>query len=341
MEYHKKKPLPIKGGVSFSSYSAEYLTSTLPSTLNIGVLSTGPSKAYIGTFGEIGHPYTHPTDKQCNYSVDTSNFVTKDEIEDIGGGVSMYNFLPSWFFDTSGTFTCPVTGTYQVICVGKGGDGGRGGTESTQYSDEYRCSCGAGGGAGAVSVYIGELVANAQYPINITEAATIFNNDWLIANAGGKGQDRIRIYDPSSSERQQTVTGGVGGTCGGTHLTAQYPGLAGESWSGSIIANGTIEPRKGGSCSVYLTSPGINGGAGVGVMPGTYQNGTASYSARGDSDPPTRNVRQTGIPYGAMYGGGGMGGGFAGTTGDYRYSSQSGGDAGKGGPAICLISFIE
>ena len=34
--------------------------------------------------------YTHPADKQCNYSVDTSNFVTKDEIEE-PLTIKMYN----------------------------------------------------------------------------------------------------------------------------------------------------------------------------------------------------------------------------------------------------------
>ena len=29
---------------------------------------TGLSKAWLGRFGEIGHPYTHPSSKQCNYS---------------------------------------------------------------------------------------------------------------------------------------------------------------------------------------------------------------------------------------------------------------------------------
>lgn len=29
---------------------------------------TGNSKAWLGQFGELGHPYTHPTSKQCNYS---------------------------------------------------------------------------------------------------------------------------------------------------------------------------------------------------------------------------------------------------------------------------------
>lgn len=29
---------------------------------------TGNSKAWLGQFGELGHPYTHPSTKQCNYS---------------------------------------------------------------------------------------------------------------------------------------------------------------------------------------------------------------------------------------------------------------------------------
>ena len=36
--------------------------------LSQGLLMTGTSKAWLGQFGELGHPYTHPTTKQCNYS---------------------------------------------------------------------------------------------------------------------------------------------------------------------------------------------------------------------------------------------------------------------------------
>lgn len=36
--------------------------------LNPGLLITGNSKAWLGQFGELGHPYTHPTSKQCSYS---------------------------------------------------------------------------------------------------------------------------------------------------------------------------------------------------------------------------------------------------------------------------------
>lgn len=32
---------------------------------------TGTTKAWLGRFGEVGHPYSHPAEKQCNYSVDT------------------------------------------------------------------------------------------------------------------------------------------------------------------------------------------------------------------------------------------------------------------------------
>ena len=36
--------------------------------LKDGHLITGLTKAWIGRFGEIGHPYTHPSSKQCSYS---------------------------------------------------------------------------------------------------------------------------------------------------------------------------------------------------------------------------------------------------------------------------------
>lgn len=51
--------------------------------LTKGKLLTGSSRAFLGTFGELGHPYTHPTEKQCNYSVDTSAFATSAELEEL------------------------------------------------------------------------------------------------------------------------------------------------------------------------------------------------------------------------------------------------------------------
>ena len=249
----------------------------------------------------------------------------------------MYNFLPSWFFDASGTFTCPVTGTYQVICVGKGGDGGDGqGLFAVTSSTDWIC-CGTGGGAGGVAIYLGELQASQTYPITISDTSTNFNNGWLIANAGGNGEEGLRRHRPTGSDRTANLSGGAGGSCSGTHVTAQYPGFSGEDYTGTLTYTDVIEPRKGGSCSIYLSNPGINGKAGVGVMYGSVINGTSS-SASADGV-----IRaECGIAYGAMYGGGGMGGGCA---AHYNSRASSGsarnGTGGKGGPAICLISFIE
>ena len=55
------------------------------------ILAT-PNNVYCGVGnGTVKNlVYTHPADKQCNYSVDTSNFVTKDEIEE-PLTIKMYN----------------------------------------------------------------------------------------------------------------------------------------------------------------------------------------------------------------------------------------------------------
>lgn len=49
---------------------------------------TGSSKAWLGQFGELGHPYTHPSAKQCNYSVDTSSFATTTQLNELKTSVS-------------------------------------------------------------------------------------------------------------------------------------------------------------------------------------------------------------------------------------------------------------
>lgn len=61
---------------------------------------TGTSKAWLGGFGELGKPYTHPSTKQCNYSythpstkqcnytVDTSSFATITQLNELKTSVS-------------------------------------------------------------------------------------------------------------------------------------------------------------------------------------------------------------------------------------------------------------
>lgn len=49
---------------------------------------TGNSKAWLGGFGEIGKPYTHPSTKQCSYEVDTSSFATTIQFNELKTSVS-------------------------------------------------------------------------------------------------------------------------------------------------------------------------------------------------------------------------------------------------------------
>lgn len=68
-----------------AAYLPEYQNSdTVPESLNNGKLVITPNHAYIGPSKidlTADTKYVHPTAKQCNYSVDTSSFATKAEIE--------------------------------------------------------------------------------------------------------------------------------------------------------------------------------------------------------------------------------------------------------------------
>lgn len=51
--------------------------------LNPGQPIIGTSKAWLGRFGEVGHPYNHPSTKQCSYEIDTDQFATKTYVNDL------------------------------------------------------------------------------------------------------------------------------------------------------------------------------------------------------------------------------------------------------------------
>ena len=89
----------------------------------------------------------HPAEKQCNYSVDTSDFATaaqltvfESRIETLENKVTNQSGFPRWVFYETTTWICPVTGQYTICCIGGGGGCGQGsGNQSGKYS---RGGCG-------------------------------------------------------------------------------------------------------------------------------------------------------------------------------------------------------
>ena len=260
----------------------------------------------------------------------TSEYVAKyvSDALSASSGSSYNKYLPTWLFTSSGTWSVPITGTYQVICIGKGGSGGNGG--SYTGTDRYKAAAGAGGGAGGIGVCVESFTAGAGIPIEITDSNTTFNTDWVVATAGESGVSGGKVYHKDDVNN----AGGKGGGASGSHLTAAYNGGNGESITSGIY-DGSSLGGAGGSVGLILGIPGVNGRAGIGAFPGSYENGTdgnasfyGSYDSKGGS--------------GGMFGAGGSGGGAAAST------SSGGGSAssktatcGLGGQAAVLIQFLD
>lgn len=85
---------------------------------------TGTTKAWLGRFGEVGHPYTHPSTKQCNYSVDTSSFATKayvdGKIGSIKGVTKTFNTAQQKYSKKAGEYWYDkvYTHTYSINDIG-------------------------------------------------------------------------------------------------------------------------------------------------------------------------------------------------------------------------------
>ena len=135
-------------------------------------------------------------------------------------------YIGSYVFTSSTTFTPDKSGYYKVIVVGAGG--------AYDYTGTTGNVCYASGGAGGVAIKNMHLLSTQEYTIDIERNNSTFNGN-LVATAGGKGDSF-----PTSS-----ATGGAGGTASGGDFN--YDGL----W-GTVRVN---NPPKGGSVGVFI--PGL------------------------------------------------------------------------------------
>lgn len=260
----------------------------------------------------------------------TSDYVSKyvSDALSASSGSSYNKYLPTWLFTSSGTWSVPITGTYQVICIGKGGSGGNGGSRTG--NDRYKAAAGSGGGAGGIGVCIESFTAGSSIPIEITDSSTAFNTDWVVATAGGSGVSGGEVYH----DEDVNYAGGSGGKASGSHLTAAYNGGNGESITNGIFEGSSLG-GAGGSVGLILGIPGVNGRAGIGAFPGAFTNGKdghatyyGSYESKGGS--------------GGMFGAGGSGGGAAAaTSGSSGSSTKATATRGLGGQAAVLIQFLD
>ena len=135
-------------------------------------------------------------------------------------------YIGSYVFTSSTTFTPDKSGYYKVIVIGAGGANDKvGHSGDTTY---------ASGGAGGVAIKNMHLLSTQEYTIDIKYRNSTFNGN-LVATAGGNGD----AFPPSSA------TGGAGGTASGGDFN--YDGLR-----GTVRVN---NPPKGGSVGVFI--PGL------------------------------------------------------------------------------------
>lgn len=259
--------------------------------------------------------------------------VNNEAKELFGSGSSGGNIMvPTWLITTTQTWTVPVTGNYRLICIGKGGDGGKGGYATLSTSNSWRLFGfpSSGGGGGAVAVADRMLSANDTLSLNISDSQTDINSTALIATAGTNGTDAEALAQKSYPSNK-TYTAPSGGTASGSWMTYGYNGNAGESLVGSVgYASTTLPTYRGGDVGCCIYAPAINNNAGIGAFVSPVTNGEV-FSIYGNTSD---------IAYGGYSGAGGAGG-MTLLVQSSNASTLSGSfSGGAGGTGAVLIQFL-
>lgn len=227
---------------------------------------------------------------------------------------------------TSNTvFTPPSSGIYRIICVGKSGDGGDGGTSCpgnagsiinpsnvSTFQSGYNNAVlqtyepgggGAGGNSGAIAVSDIQLTAGTSYQLSFTDGTANFDNR-LWAEAGADGGDATVVTEVAS---KVYYSGGAGlpsktpaKAYGGNVANAN--GNIGGTGSGDADGNIVYDAARGGGDGGQVTNDigysDVNFGGGGARYPDIPEvskylkssdefvaNGFCSGGALGDRDP--------------------------------------------------------
>lgn len=133
-----------------------------------------PNHAYIGpnridlTKDTI---YVHPSEKLCDYSVDTDQIyarleVVENKVNNISGSAAR------WMYISNATWACPSTGYYTVAAIGGGGGCSRYGAQA------------ANGGTGFLVVDTLYITANTTVQITIGTIGKNVDAGWYGSTAG-------------------------------------------------------------------------------------------------------------------------------------------------------------
>lgn len=178
----------------------------------------------------------------------------------------------------SGSWLCPATGTWEVICVASGGSGGGGGANtSTTIS-----TGGSGGGPGGVIRAEMSLTAGTAYAYTIGASVAGGNGGAAGgANAGAAGA----AGQQTSFSGPTTVTAQGGGQGQGGAATTATTNIAGGAWGiggviGIVTSSGVPQlPGQGGTANGPLTS--ATAGGAVDLVAGGGGGGNSNATPKG------------------------------------------------------------
>lgn len=216
-------------------------------------------------------------------------------------------------FTSNTTWTVPDTTWYRIICVGKSGNGGSGGSYGS--ASGVWAGNGAGGNAGGMAAGIYYLEKDTQIQVTVNSSITSFG-EYMSTSYGGNGGNGGSVTGGNRGTDGVPSTI-IGGAYGGNKLTMD--GKLG--YTGSQYTEKTYYSYGGWfSSSIAFINQYI--------ASNSYCAGAKSYSEKGASAP-----TWSGLVVKISGGGGGGHGGLNAGDGD-RYGGTAGG---TGSPAVCII----
>ncbi|CAB5229602.1 hypothetical protein UFOVP1566_4 [uncultured Caudovirales phage] len=189
-----------------------------------------------------------------------------------GGGVLYVGASYKWhIFESSGTWTSPVTNADVIVIAGGGGGG-----STSNFA-------GGGGGAGGVrNLIAGTFVVGTAYTVTVGAGGT----GGLTATSGGNSSivtSSTTISATGGGRGMATTSGAAatGGSGGGASANSVFPSVsvAGTGAAGNAGAYSPVEGFAGGNCAGgdgYQSGGGGGGHASAGGLGGLETYGAAS-----------------------------------------------------------------
>ena len=237
-------------------------------------------------------------------------------------------------YTTSGTWTAPEDGYYQVYAIGKGGDGGNGGDGKFYNSTIYGSGGGGGGGGGIAQSRI-YFLAGDELRITVNSSITSVGGKTTMSAVSGEKGTTAQNADTSAGTIGTPGKGGGGGVSSGGNISNINGGIGGNGGSGG---SGSTPPQNGASANGISSfygyggesgSRGSGGGGGGGApLAKNPYLGKAGNGGNGGYPPTSTATSGEGAK---KYGGGGGGG----SGRDNKTASIPTG--GSGSPGVVII----